>query len=270
MSSFNKKYKSYVSQLNEENLQNDAEFSDASLDGDTTKITDIPFIKDTTSTNSTSGGIVTIEDKLDGEDIAYINDLVSGIDDLDERVDIIMDYIEAKVDAVNLETVNFYIAATDDEDEDFYVDSTEKSDKDDEADDEESIELSDADIKLLTSTFPEEMNSILYVPAEDLDVTIDDTEDAKTDTNELDLTKNEELKEAVIRKRVFRHGMRKIIRTSSRPGYKIVSGREVRMSPIELRKRIWSARKAGRRSIVKMRRAKTVKRFAAKYRFMHR
>jgi len=53
--------------------------------------------------------------------------------------------------------------------------------------------------------------------------------------------------EAIIRKFAIRGGKKVKIKTSNKPGYKIVGGKEVRMSPKEIRSRKISAKKAARK-----------------------
>lgn len=55
------------------------------------------------------------------------------------------------------------------------------------------------------------------------------------------------LDERVIRKRVVRKGRWVIVKKTDRKGYKIKDGKEVRMTPSEIRNRRRSARRAARK-----------------------
>ncbi len=69
--------------------------------------------------------------------------------------------------------------------------------------------------------------------------------------------------EKVIKKKVVRDGVRKIVKTSDKDGYKIVDGKEVRMSPAEIKKKSKSAKKGAKkakskRSITNAKRKKSI------------
>lgn len=79
----------------------------------------------------------------------------------------------------------------------------------------------------------------------------DDIEEIYEDGDEMieedDWTEADEMDEAAVRVSMIRKGKRVVKRRSNRKGYKIVGGREVRMSPAEQRTRRRAQRRAARK-----------------------
>lgn len=62
-----------------------------------------------------------------------------------------------------------------------------------------------------------------------------------------EIKESDKTNESVIRKRVVRNGKKMIIKKSSKPGFKLVGGKEVKMTPKEIRNRIKSAKIASKK-----------------------
>lgn len=73
------------------------------------------------------------------------------------------------------------------------------------------------------------------------------------------------IKERIIKKRVIRNGKKVLKLTSDKDNYKIVDGKEVKMSPAEIRKRSKSAKKGAKKAkskqgVAAQKRARSMKR----------